>query len=349
MIPLISWRPKIFRKSRKNINFNNKTEITMAKGATKSENRHIKLTNSSLCLNSLIDRLYKQFLNNPVYIHKKSSIEFKYEKLGVDITIMCDKERLIQVLINLIDNALKITEKGEVKFGYSISINDCSDYQYITFYVKDSGIGIPKDKTEKIFDPFFQFDGSTSAKYNTMSLGLAISKKLVNLMNGKIWCKSDVKEGSCFYVSIPYIPAYSSNCWVNWEHKIEPFQGKNDTDIDWSDFTTLIVEDDPFCFKLLEKMLRNTKVNIIHSDNGAKAVEQVIKNPQINLVLMDINLPEMNGWSATKNILKINPKLPIIAQTTNESEPCLEAGCIDYIKKPIEMRILFNKMAKFLV
>jgi len=117
---------------------------------------------------------------------------------------------------------------------------------------------------------------------------------------------------------------------------------------DWSGYTVLIVEDDIVNLKVLGGMLRKTKVNIIHSDNGVKAVEQVRSNPQIDLVLMDIQLPEMNGFEATGKIHVINPTLPVIAQTTKEQKKCLEAGCIDYISKPVDKGELFNKMSKFL-
>ena len=123
---------------------------------------------------------------------------------------------------------------------------------------------------------------------------------------------------------------------------------KTKKDRDWSGYTVLIVEDDIVNSKVLGGMLRNTKVNIIYSDNGVKAIEQVQLNPHIDMVLMDMHLPVMNGLEATCKIHDINPALPVIAQTTKDKERCLESGCVDYIGKPLNMGELLNKMSKFL-
>ena len=124
---------------------------------------------------------------------------------------------------------------------------------------------------------------------------------------------------------------------------------KGRRDKDWSNYTALIVEDDPVSCKVLKAMLRNTNINIIHADNGMEAIEQVRLNPQIDLVLMDVNLPGINGLETTGKILDMNPTLPVIAQTANGSkDKCLEAGCVDYISKPIDMNELFDKISKIL-
>jgi len=140
----------------------------------KLEAGQIKLRKNSLCLNSLMDRLYNLFLENPAYIRKSSDIELKYDKPCMKIAIMCDPERLLQVMVNLIDNALKFTDKGIIRFGYSFSVDPFTKDQYITFYVKDTGIGIPKDKTEKIFEPFVQFNDVKSGNCNGAGLGLPL-------------------------------------------------------------------------------------------------------------------------------------------------------------------------------
>ena len=124
---------------------------------------------------------------------------------------------------------------------------------------------------------------------------------------------------------------------------------KKQQDKDWSNYTALIVEDDPVSSHVIKAMLRNTGINIIHAENGLNAVEQVRFNPQINLALMDMHLPKMNGLETTERILDINPALPVIAQTANGSkEKCFEAGCVDFIRKPLLMGELFSKMSKYL-
>jgi len=284
-----------------------------------------------------MDQLYSIFSVNPIYLQK--NVELKYDKPFENITINSDPDRLKQIFVNLIANALKFTQKGFIHFGYSIKNNE------IIFYVKDSGIGIPKDKTERIFDRFTQVDSTLSRKFSGSGLGLAISKGLLTLLNGKIWCISDLGKGSIFYFTIPFCPTTTQTVT---EKKIENSSMKHD----WSDYTVLIVEDDFINFKVIEKMLSNSRLNIIHADTGMKAIEFVRNSQHIDLVLMDVHLPEMNGLEATHRILAINSALPIIAQTANamsdDKDRCLEAGCVDYISKPIDMTELYTKMSRFL-
>jgi len=162
----------------------------------------------------------------------------------------------------------------------------------------------------------------------------------------EIWCESDLGKGSNFYFTIPYHPA-------SMPENADVPQKNNGIVHDWSGYTILIVEDDIISYKILGAMLRKTKVNVIHADNGLKAVEQVHQNPQIDLVLMDVHLPVMNGIEATSKILNINPELPIIAQTTNAmadeyGNKCLRTGCADYIRKPIYGGELISKISQFL-
>jgi len=188
-------------------------------------------------------------------------------------------------------------------------------------------------------------DNTLARKFSGSGLGLAISKGLTTLLNGKIWCESDLGKGSNFYFTVPYHPSTMLT-------SVDIPQKKNTIGYDWDRYTILIVEDDTINYKVIEAMLRNTKVNVIHADNGKKAIEKVDLHPQIDLVLMDVHLPEMSGLEATKRILELNPKLPIIAQTANamseDKDKCLEAGCVDYISKPIDMGDLFSKISKYL-
>ena len=309
---------------------------------SKIEAGQMKIKYKPFLLNNLMDQLYSMFLVHPLYLHKNSgqkNIELKYVKSDGNITIMSDPDRLQQIFVNLIGNALKFTQKGFVSFGYTIK------RQEIIFHVKDSGIGIPKDKTEHVFERFTQVDNTLARKFSGSGLGLAISKGLTTLLNGKIWCESNLGKGSHFYFTIPYHPTTMMTA------NGAP-QKKTPTDYDWSKYTVLIVEDDIINFKVIEAMLRNTKINIIHADNGVLAIEHVQLFPQIDIVLMDVHLPEMSGLEATGRIKKINWDLPVIAQTANamseDKDRCLEAGCADYISKPIDMGDLFAKIAKYL-
>ena len=309
---------------------------------SKIEAGQMKVKYKPFLLNNLMDQLYSMFLANPLYLHKNAeqkNIELIYVKSDNNITIMSDPDRLQQIFVNLIGNALKFTQKGFVSFGYTIK------KQEIIFHVKDSGIGIPKDKTEQVFERFTQVDNTLARKFSGSGLGLAISKGLTALLDGKIWCESNLGKGSSFYFTIPYHPTTMLT-----DGAIP--QKKSPTDYNWSNYTVLIVEDDIINFKVIEAMLRNTKINIIHADNGVMAIDHVRLFPQIDIVLMDVHLPEMSGLEATGRIKEINRTLPVIAQTANamseDKEKCLEAGCVDYISKPIDMEELIVKISKYL-
>ena len=309
---------------------------------SKIEAGQMKIRYKPFFLNTMIDQLYSIFMSNPLYLQKNAqqqNIELRYEKPCENIAIMSDPDRILQIMINLIGNALKFTQKGFVHFGYTI------ENEEITFYVKDSGIGIPEDKSEQIFKRFTQVDNTLARKFKGSGLGLAISKGLITLLNGRIWYESELEKGSCFYFTIPY---YHTTMLADDDTPPE----KSAEEPDWSDYTALIVEDDTINFKVIEAMLQNTKLQLLRADNGQKAIEMVRMNPHIDLVLMDVHLPVMSGLDATAIILKINPKMPIIAQTANamsdDKDKCLEAGCIDYISKPLDMEELIGKIAKIL-
>jgi len=311
---------------------------------SKIEAEQLKIKILPFELNTLMEQLYSIFLAHPLYMQKgidEQRIKLKFDKLKEeDITILSDPKRLKQILINLISNALKFTQEGCVHFGCEITNNE------VLFYVKDTGIGMSKDEIKKIFDRFIQVDSTLSRKYSGSGLGLAISKGLVALLGGKIWCESKVGKGSSFYFTVPY---HSTNrlAVTNKTTRI-----KRNIDYDWSNYNVLIVEDDIINFKVVEAMLRRTNINIIHAVNGLEAVEKVCFNPQIDIILMDMHLPEMNGLEATAKILEINSTIPIIAQTANatldDKDSCIGAGCVDYISKPIDMDILYTKISKYL-
>jgi len=302
----------------------------------------MKIKYKPFFLNTLMDQLYSIFLANPLYLQKnagQNNIELKYDKRPENVTIMSDPDRLQQIFVNLIGNALKFTQRGFVEYGYTIK------KPYITFFVKDSGMGIPEDNIEKIFDRFTQVDNTLARKFSGSGLGLAISKGLITLLNGKIWCESNLGKGTAFYFTIPYHPTTILTT-------DDTPRKKSVVEYDWSNYSILIVEDDIINYKVIDAMLRSSKVNVIHADNGVKAIEYISLFPQIDLVLMDVHLPEMSGLEATYQIRKINPAIPIIAQTANamseDRDKCIDAGCVDYISKPIDMNDLFNKLAKYL-
>lgn len=245
--------------------------------------------------------------------------------------VSTDKAKLNQVLNNLLSNALKFTHQGHIKFGY-IVINNT-----LEFYVKDTGIGIPKEFHDKIFERFRQAESNLTRQYGGTGLGLSISKNLVELLDGQIWFESTEGKGSTFYFSIPFKPAQSAYESSKQDNEQDEGKGKS---------TILIAEDEEINYLFLEEILSELELKIIHAKNGLEAVDLCKTNPDIELVLMDIKMPEMNGLEATRLIKEMNQDLPIIAQTAyameTDKEKAFEIGCNGYLSKPINKNELLK-------
>ncbi|OFX21203.1 MAG: hypothetical protein A2033_04885 [Bacteroidetes bacterium GWA2_31_9] len=271
----------------------------------------------------------------------KSEIELKLNiQKGLNLKgVVTDKIRLKQIISNLIGNALKFTEKGFIEFGVSKYGRN-----FLQFYVKDSGIGISKEHIEKVFDRFWTHELSASKKYDGTGLGLAICNKLSNLLGGKIWVESEVDKGSTFYFTIPL--KYDNN------NEDSILHDELLTDVDWSNKNVLIVEDDYASYLFLDELLSESGINIMHATNGAEAVD-LFRSNDFQIVLMDIQMPIMDGLTATKEMKKINPNVPIIAQTVlvfnDDRNKCFEVGCDDVISKPIDPQRLIKTMKKFIL
>ncbi|PKP29439.1 MAG: hybrid sensor histidine kinase/response regulator, partial [Bacteroidetes bacterium HGW-Bacteroidetes-17] len=212
----------------------------------------------------------------------------------------------------------------------------------LKFFVKDTGIGIPSDKQEFIFDVFRQIEDTHTRTYGGTGIGLSISKRLAELLGGRMWVDSD-PNGSSFYFTIPL------------ELIVEPAgSGIKDelSSASIADITILIAEDDESSFEFLKVVLKKTAQFILWASNGEEAVSHCKNHPEIDLVLMDINMPVMNGYDATKAIKELRPNLPIIAQTAyaiaGDREKSLAAGCDDYISKPIKRKELIDKINKLI-
>lgn len=260
---------------------------------------------------------------------------------GSDFTILCDSIRVKQVLSNLLSNALKFTQQGQIVFGYLIPNNAA-----ILFFVQDTGIGLSPGNQEIIFDRFRQGDDSTTRQYGGTGLGLAISRKLVELMGGRIWVESELGKGSTFYFTIPLITS-SQTEEIHSEAQdiphLQNLEGK----------TLLIAEDEDSNFFFLQEVLAPTRVGILRATNGREALEMIMANDSISLVLMDIQMPVLNGYLATQEIKRLKPNLPVVAQTAyamaQERVRGLRAGCDDYLSKPINpndiLRVVRNYLA----
>lgn len=274
---------------------------------------------------------------------KKQDIEvyLKPSETKENLFVYTDSTKLKQILINLIKNSLKFTEEGYIEFGYTFEKNQESE-PILTFYVKDTGIGIEKEKQKIIFDIFRQADDSHTRKYDGTGIGLSISKKLTELLGGNIWLESKEGMGTTFYFTMPFTIVDDNQKKQN---ETNFFQNS----IKLKNITILIAEDNLSNYLYLEAIFKKTDANIIRAKNGKDAIEICSSKPEIDLVLMDIKMPDMDGFEATRQIKKINSKLPIIAQTAfskiNNEKQIADAGCNDYIEKPIDKNLLFEKIS----
>ena len=267
-----------------------------------------------------------------------NQIELCYDNNGSDnTTILTDETKLRQILTNLIYNSIKFTHSGKINFGYEVVEN------YVMIYVKDTGIGIPEENHEKVFERFVQSEQTLARNYEGAGLGLSICKGLVELLGGRIWLDSTFGKGTTMSFILPYTIENDINDLII---------KKDDKMPDTLSGKILIVEDDNISEKYLTILLENSGLNIIQANNGLEAFECVRNTPDIDLILMDMRMPVMDGMTATKMIKKIRPDIPIIAQTaysfSNEKEQILSIGCDDYISKPIEPGKLFVLLEKYL-
>ncbi len=308
---------------------------------SKIESGQLRMNPSLFLLNPLLDEMMSMFrkvLDRQNKSHIDLIIRNHCDIKGIQLH--ADDFRLRQVFTNLLSNAIKFTSKGSILFGVKSSENGI-----ITFYVKDSGVGISNEKQKFIFDRFRQGHENKESFYGGTGLGLAISKNIIELMGGDIGVRSEVNRGSEFFFSIPY----------DGKHLNVPDEkvSIDRSPLDWSSKTFLIAEDDPSNFYLLKENLKKYKVNILWAKNGNEAIEIFSQNKDdISIVLMDVQMPEINGYEATRLIKEMKPEVPVIAQTAyalaGERDASRRAGCDDYISKPLMMKELLFILNKFL-
>lgn len=271
----------------------------------------------------------------------KTEIDLKLVLPSEDFTLNTDFRRVEQVLTNLVDNATKFTLRGEIEYGCRLN-NDM-----VRFYVKDTGIGIDSQMQESIFERFRQVDDSMTREIGGTGLGLSICKSIIEKLGGNIWVESENNEGAEFIFEIPpqLKPLRKDKMKVD-------SCSKDILMVNWADKEILIVEDDESNYMYLKALLKSTKVKIHWINNGKEAISFCRSNPEIDLILMDLQLPWVNGLEATQEIKKIRSDLPVIAQTAfamaDDEQKCIQAGCDDYIAKPILRKKLMEKIAKYL-
>lgn len=302
---------------------------------SKIETGQVEVVEEDFEINQLLEDLLVFF--KPEAERRGLLINFESELRKLDSSIVTDKTKLTQILTNLIGNALKFTKQGQIDFGYTVE-NDL-----LKFFVKDTGVGISADFHERIFVRFIQEDLTPANACEGSGLGLAISKAYIEKLGGSLWVESEQGEGSAFYFNLPYK---------------KPQTDVKNQNIDESAYfgvlkklCVLIAEDDEISFMYLNEILCDENIQILHAVNGREAIEFCENNVDINLVLMDIKMPVLNGLEATKLIKMINPLLPVIAQsayiTARDKEIALEAGCDDYIEKPVKKQELYTLIKNY--
>lgn len=307
---------------------------------TLMETGELRLSESKFRLNGFMSDLHSMMMLEKRSMERdETDFKLLLPENSDNIIICTDKKRVGQILLNLIKNAFKFTAKGMVELGYIIDgTNDL-----IEFFVRDTGIGIEDDKKEIIFDAFRQADESLSRSHGGVGLGLAIAKNLATLLGGSIHVESEKEKGTTFTLKLPAAAITREN---NAEEEDKTVPNRN-----YSGKTILIAEDEESNYRLLKIILEKAGAKFLWAKSGREAVEICRSKKVIDLVLMDINMPEMNGFEATALIKKELPDLPVISQTAhanhNDRMLSLEAGCNDYIEKPIRRPLLFSKIDKF--
>lgn len=288
-------------------------------------------------LAEVIQLIYNQFL--PQYQYHNIELRCDPVLFERDYYVVTDKTKLTQILSNLVGNALKFTHQGYVEMGFQAA------GESILFYVRDTGIGIPKDAQDEIFKRFRQVRRTDGKIYGGSGLGLSISKAYLDLMGGRIWVESEEGKGSCFYFTIPNRRVASSqqDSTVHEEPVIQMSRKKR----------ILVAEDEDSNFALIEEYLTGLNVEIIRASDGEEVIVFAEKYQPIDIILMDIKMPRRDGLEATAVIKKKYPDLPVIAQTAyaldEDRVKILHAGCDGYVSKPLSKDRLMQVLQTYLV
>ena len=296
----------------------------------------------------LMDFMF-QFFKHEV---ESKGVLFSFQKRvqSHEVIIKTDKEKLHAILFNLIKNAIKYTKAGSIEIGYFLRTNDDSGKLRVKgelgFFVKDTGIGIPAGRQKAIFERFIQADVLDANAYQGAGLGLSISKAYVEMLGGRIWVDSEEGIGSTFYFTIPY--NYYKKRKQGFPVQTKAKDGSREKNPESPKLKILIVEDDEPSAKLISEIIKEISTEILYATTGVQAIDKCRKNKDTDVILMDVRMPEMDGYEAIRQIRRFNKDIIIIAQTahglTGDREKSLAAGADDYISKPIKKAELLKKL-----
>ena len=303
---------------------------------SKIESGQMQISIKETDLNDQIDFIYNFF--KPQAESKGIKIVCKNGIGAKECIIKTDREKFFAILTNLVKNAIKYTDRGQIELGYTV-VEKPNTPALLEFYVKDTGIGIPPKRHAAVFDRFIQADIDDKRAFQGAGLGLAIAKAYVEMLGGKIWVVSEEGKGSAFHFTILYNPVLKSKPGekkIVTDDEINPLVRK---------IKVLIVEDDETSEALLSVAINKYCSEILTAETGNKAVEACRNHNDIDLILMDIKMPDLDGHEATRQIREFNKDVIIIAQTAfglaGDRDKALKAGCNEYISKPVNL-ILFD-------
>jgi signal transduction histidine kinase/CheY-like chemotaxis protein len=305
------------------------------------ESSQIEITYEEASVNAIVNEVIDEARH--VIKRNDKSIILNVKNLfedNVDL-VFTDKIWLKRVLNHLLDNAVKFTLDGSIEFSYS------RENEKLVFKIRDTGIGIKKENLNRIFEEFRQESDGHHRPFEGLGIGLTLAKEVVERMGGEISVQSEKGIGSEFSFSIPYRPAGSTRAKLNDMFK-DPVIAK----INWSTKKCLLVDDNKDVLIYLKRILMDSGINVFMARSGPEAIEIISTTPDIDVVLLDMQMPEMNGIEATKLIRKIRKDLPIIAQTAfifeDDKDIILEAGCDACLIKPIRKEHLMTVMSSFI-
>lgn len=285
--------------------------------------------NLNLLLNDLVDKYRSRTLR------ENSGTTILYKKPENDVDALVDCKRVIHVVDQLLNNAVKFTDEGNIEVAYKIEKGKHK------ISVSDTGIGIDLKYQDIIFERFYQIEPESREVFQGAGLGLTIAKGITDLLGGEISVDSKLGKGTTITVEIPF---------REFSRDVEK-AAKTEQELNWSDKVVLIAEDEDSNFHFLEAILKKTKVNILRAEDGVKFLEIMDTNKNIDLVLLDIKMPGINGFNAIKVVRQQNINIPVIAQTAfnqpEDKQKCLDSGCNDYLAKPIDRELLLAKISFF--
>ncbi|MFC2086498.1 hybrid sensor histidine kinase/response regulator, partial [Bacteroidota bacterium] len=312
---------------------------------SKIEAGQLRVVKRNCKIQTIVHEIYNIYKTSD-QLNIKVELKTEIDKKLYNLELYTDPARLTQILSNLVSNALKFTEKGQISIGYEYKhVKNKKDY--VVFKVSDTGIGIKQENIPFIFDRFRKLETDDTKIYRGSGIGLTIIKNLVELLGGFIEVNSEFGKGSDFRV---YLPVEINN--ESEKYEFTQISSSDVSKTDWSNYKILIGEDEEINLVYLKEVLIKSQIKIIEAKNGQEVIDALMQNPDTNIILLDIKMPEMDGFEAIEAIKEMNSEIPVIAQTafamSSDEKNILDSGFSDYIAKPIKTEKLYHVLSKYL-